>query len=39
MMPKINKLGENVPHLEIIEVYLVHFDTVNRDYQQDSRDL
>ena len=35
---KINKdkNGENVPHLEITEVALVHCDIVNNDYQQDS---
>ena len=27
--------GENVPHLEITEVILVHCNTVNNDYQQD----
>ena len=31
--------GENVPHLEIAEVVLVHCDIVNNDYQQDSRIL
>ena len=31
--------GENVPHLEITEVVLVRCDTVNKDYQQDSRVL
>ena len=31
--------GENVPHLEITEVVLVHCDIVNNDYQQDSRVL
>ena len=31
--------GENVPHLEITEVVLVHFNMVNNDYQQDSRVL
>ena len=38
---KINKdkIGENVPHLEITEVVLVHYNIVNNDYQQDSRDL
>ena len=38
---KINKdkSGENVPHLEITEVVLVHCDIVNNDYQQDSRVL
>ena len=34
-----NKNGENVPHLEITEVVLVHCDIVNNDYQQDSRVL
>ena len=34
-----DKNGENVPHLEITEVALVHFDIVNNDYQQDSRIL
>ena len=36
---KINKdkNGENVPHLEIPEVALVHCNIVNNDYQQDSR--
>ena len=33
-----DKNGENVPHLEISEVVLVHCDIVN-DYQQDSRVL
>ena len=32
-----NKNGENVPHLEITEVALVHCSIVNNDYQQDSR--
>ena len=38
---KINKdkNGENVPHLEIAKVVLVHCDMVNYDYQQDSRVL
>ena len=35
----IDKNGENVPHLEITEVVLVHCDIVNNDYQQDSRVL
>ena len=30
---------ENVPHLEIIEVVLVHCNIVNNDHQQDSRVL
>ena len=34
-----DKNGENVPHLEITEVALVHCNTVNNDYQQDSRVL
>ena len=34
-----DKYGENVPHLEITEVVLVHCDVVNNDYQQDSRVL
>ena len=34
-----NKNGENVPHLEITEVLLVHLNIVNNDYQQDSRVL
>ena len=27
-----DKNGENVPHLEITEVVLVHFNIVNNDY-------
>ena len=34
-----DKNGENVPHLEITEVVLVHCNMVNNDYQQDSRAL
>ena len=34
-----DKNGENVPHLEITEVVLVHYDIVNNDQQQDSRVL
>ena len=34
-----DKNRENVPHLEITEVVLVHFNIVNNDYQQDSRVL
>ena len=34
-----DKNGENVPHLEITEVVLVHCDIVNNDDQQDSRVL
>ena len=38
---KINKdkNGENVPHLELVEVVLVHCNLVNNDYQQNSRIL
>ena len=31
--------GENVPHLEITKVILVHCNIFNNDYQQDSRVL
>ena len=31
-----DKNGENVPHLEITEVVVVHCNIVNNDYQQDS---
>ena len=31
--------GENVPHLEITEVVLVHCNIVNNDYRQESRVL
>ena len=34
-----DKKGENVPHLEITEVSLVHCNMVNKDYQQDLRVL
>ena len=34
-----DKNAENVPHLESIEVVLVHCDIVNNDYQQGSRVL
>ena len=32
-----DKNGENVPHLEIVEVVLVHCNLVNNNYQQNSR--
>ena len=32
-----DKNGENVPHLEITEVVLVHCNAVNNDHQQDSK--
>ena len=34
-----DKIGENVPHLEITEVLLIHCNIVNNYYQQDSRVL
>ena len=34
-----DKNGENVPHLEITEVVLVHCNIVNNSYQHDSRVL
>ena len=34
-----DKNGENVPHLENVELVLVHYNLVNNDYQQDSRIL
>ena len=34
-----DKNGENVPHLEIVEVVLVHCNLINDDYQQNSRIL
>ena len=34
-----DKNSENVPHLEINEVVLIHCNIVNNDYQQDSRAL
>ena len=34
-----DKNGENLPHLEITEVVLVHCNMVNNGYQQDSRVL
>ena len=34
-----NKNGENAPHLEVVELVLVHYSLVNNDYQQDSRIL
>ena len=33
------KNGENVPHLEITEVVLVHCNVIDNDYQQGSRVL
>ena len=34
-----DKISENVPHLEIVELVLVQCNLVNNDYQQDSRIL
>ena len=34
-----NKNGENVSHLEVVGLVLVHCNLVNNDYQQDSRIL
>ena len=32
-----DKSGENVPHLEVVELVLVHCNLANNDYQQNSR--
>ena len=32
-----DEIGENVPHLEIAKVVLIHYNIINNDYQQDSR--
>ena len=34
-----DKNADNVPHLEITEIVLVHCNIVNNDYQHDSRVL
>ena len=34
-----DKNGENVPHLEIVELVLIHCNVVNNNYQQDSKIL
>ena len=34
-----DKNGENVPHLEIVELVLIHFNIVHDNYQQNSRIL
>ena len=34
-----DKNGENVPHLEITEVILVHFNIVNNNYKQNAKVL
>ena len=35
----IHQNGENVPHLKITEVVLIHCNIANNDYQQNSRVL
>ena len=34
-----DKNGENMPHLEVVELVLVHCNLVNNDYQQNFRIL
>ena len=34
-----DKNGENVPHLEIVELVLIHCNIVNNNYQQNSQIL
>ena len=34
-----DKDGENVPHLEIVELVLVHCNIISNNYQRDSRIL
>ena len=34
-----DKNGENVPHLEVVELALFHCNIINNNYQQDSRIL
>ena len=34
-----DKNSENVPHLEVAELVLVHYNLANNDYQQDSKIL
>ena len=34
-----DKNGENVPHLEIVELVLIHCNIINNNYQQNSRIL
>ena len=33
------KNGENVPHLEVVELVLIHYNIVDNSYQQNSRIL
>ena len=34
-----DKNGENLPHVEVVELVLVHCNLVNNDYQQDTTTL
>lgn len=34
-----DKNGEKIPHTKVTEVLLVHYNTVNNDYQNDSKSL
>ena len=34
-----DKNGDNVPHLEVVELVLVHCNLLNNEYQQDSKIL
>ena len=34
-----DKNGENVPHLEVVELVLIHCNLANNNYQQNSRIL
>ena len=34
-----DKNGENIPHLEVVELILVHCNIIKNNYQQDSRIL
>ena len=34
-----DKNGEHMPHLEVTELVLVHYNLLNNDHQQDSRIL
>ena len=38
-MITMNRSCENMPHLEITQVVLVHCNIANNDYQQDSKVL
>ena len=34
-----DETGEHVPHLEVVELVIVHFNFINNNYQRDSRIL